>query len=107
VNRFRSAFCNILGCKLFRVAALALLFALFMGSADNWSDYADLNDTATTHSLSLAGDLHDGIDGEEPALLPEKMPGRPYLPQDEAQCTILVLATEGVFRPDTPPPILS
>lgn len=106
VNRFRSTFCTILGCKLFRVAALALLFALFMGSVDSWTDYTGFDGSAG-HSLSLASDLHDSSDSEETFLLPEKRPGRPYLLQAEARRTVPVLAVEGVFRPDTPPPILS
>lgn len=97
----------MLGCKLFRVAALALLLALFMGSTDNWTDYTDLNDTVAGHSLSLTGDSHDANDGEEPGLLPEKNPGKPVPPQADARCTILVLAAQGIFSPDTPPPILS
>lgn len=106
MNHFRSTFCTVLSCKLFRVATLTLLLALFMGSVDSWVDYDGFNST-TGHSLSLAGDLHDSNDGEEPALLPEKMPGSLCPPQADARRTILVLATEGVFRPDTPPPIQS
>lgn len=106
MNRFRTTFCAALGCKLFRVATLALLFALIMGSTDSWTDYTGFDNT-TTQSLSLAGDLHDSSDSEETFLLPEKTPGRSSLLQADARRTIPVLAVEGVFRPDTPPPILS
>lgn len=104
--RFRSTFCTILGCKLFRVATLALLFALFMGSVDSWMDHGGFDSTAG-HSLSLASDHHDSNDSEETFLLPKKTPGRFHLLQADTRRTIPVLAVEGVFRPDTPPPILS
>lgn len=106
MHLFRSKFCTLLGCKLFRVATLVVLLALFMGSVDSWMDYTGF-DNAPGHSLSLAGDLHDSSDGEEPFLMPEKMPGKPVLPHADAACSILVPVAEALFRPDTPPPILS
>lgn len=103
---FRSKFCSLLGCKLFRVATLALLLALFVGSTDNWTDYTG-PDSTPGHHLSLSSDLHDNSDGEEAFLMPENTPGQPVLLQADAACPILVLAAEALFRPDTPPPILS
>ena len=106
MHRFRSTFCTLLGCKLFRVATLVMLLALFMGSVDNWMDYTEF-DSTPGHSLSLAGDLHDGNDGEEPFLMPEKPIGKAVPLHAEAACPILVPAAVALFRPDTPPPILS